>query len=152
MNLHIIDNFRIIAMACGRTTPLSLTDLAGLTVLQRLSQKAVRQEHEYMEKWRNKLSQHLANIEENMSLNNVDPTEVIQEVSGKLKEQEEKMRVAREQQRKKRMEEEMMENKRVTRGTKRRAQVLIYQNLPPITPQLYIFVQCSPLKSKKICI
>jgi len=109
-------------MACGRTTPLSLTDLAGLTVLQRLSQKAVRQEHEYMEKWRNKLSQNLANIEENMSLNNVDPTEVIQQVSGKLKEQEEKMRVAREQQRKKRMEEEMMENKRVTRGTKRRAQ------------------------------
>ena len=108
-------------MLGGARTPLSLADHAGLALLRLLYEKAHTLEKTYLD-YISKLSIKSAELEENLSLNNVDCSEVISNYSAKLEEQ----RVAKErdaQQRKRKAEEEaLVQNRRVTRGLKRKAQ------------------------------
>eukprot|EP00088_Acartia_fossae_P032966 TRINITY_DN3374_c0_g1_i11.p1 TRINITY_DN3374_c0_g1~~TRINITY_DN3374_c0_g1_i11.p1 ORF type:complete len:855 (-),score=238.02 TRINITY_DN3374_c0_g1_i11:109-2673(-) len=109
-------------LSSGRTTPLPLADIAGLSVLRELHRKSYALEKTYTD-YISGLPAKAAELEENLNLSNIDPSEVIQKFSAKIaREEEERARKTREQQKKKLDEEvERMQNRRMTRGTKRKA-------------------------------
>jgi len=67
--------------------PLSLADQAGLAVLERLHEKAYKLENDYTSIWLPSLTTAAYNIEESISINDVDPTEVILKYTAKQDEE-----------------------------------------------------------------